>query len=274
MIRFGTRSILRTAATAFLPAACIRPNLAALKPSTAVAFRFHSQDSKDSKGPAETAHTHTHASHEGHSDTCGHHHHHHHHNHNGQCQGTESKGTPIGRVQPDKPAYQLTFTCKKCETRSRHTISKQAYHNGTVLVQCPGCKNRHLIADHLKVCFLFFFFLLDIKRLIRVRQILAVQWRFNLIFFKKKTSVFIILICFISIKLLTIYFIFLLQIFSDERITIEDILNKQGQTITKLTVSQRELEKMNATDGDFMWEGPDEGILHVLPGPDDSKPKA
>lgn len=157
MIRFGARSILRTAATAFLPAARIRPSLAALKPGIAVAFRFHSQDSKDSAGPAETAHTHTHASHEGHSDTCGHHHHHHHHN--GQCQGTESKGTPIGRVQPDKPAYQLTFTCKKCETRSRHTISKQAYHNGTVLVQCPGCKNRHLIADHLKVCIFFLSFL-------------------------------------------------------------------------------------------------------------------
>jgi hypothetical protein len=65
-----------------------------------------------------------------------------------------------------------------------------------------------------------------------------------------------------------------LQIFSDERITIEDILKKQGQPITKLTVSQRELEKMNATDGDFMWEGPDEGILHVLPAPDSTEPKA
>lgn len=31
---------------------------------------------------------------------------------------------------------------------------------------------------------------------------------------------------------------------------------------------------MNATDGDFMWEGPDEGIVHVLPGPDTIEPKA
>lgn len=56
---------------------------------------------------------------------------------------------PIGKV--DKPQYQLTFTCKKCTTRSSHQLSKQAYHKGTVLIQCPGCKNRHLIADHLKV---------------------------------------------------------------------------------------------------------------------------
>lgn len=30
-------------------------------------------------------------------------------------------------------------------------MTKQAYHGGTVLITCPGCKNRHLIADHLKV---------------------------------------------------------------------------------------------------------------------------
>jgi len=45
----------------------------------------------------------------------------------------------------------MTFTCKKCTTRSSHRISKQGYHHGTVLIACPGCKNRHLIADHLKI---------------------------------------------------------------------------------------------------------------------------
>lgn len=30
-------------------------------------------------------------------------------------------------------------------------MSKQAYTKGTVLITCPGCKNRHLIADHLKI---------------------------------------------------------------------------------------------------------------------------
>lgn len=52
----------------------------------------------------------------------------------------------------EAPAYEMTFTCKKCETRSTHRVSKQGYHNGTVLITCPGCKNKHLISDHLKVC--------------------------------------------------------------------------------------------------------------------------
>ena len=53
--------------------------------------------------------------------------------------------------RPDEPVYELYFTCKSCKTRSSHSISKQGYHNGTVLVQCPGCNNRHLISDHLKI---------------------------------------------------------------------------------------------------------------------------
>lgn len=35
--------------------------------------------------------------------------------------------------------------------RSSHRITKQGYHHGTVLIQCPSCKNRHVITDHLKV---------------------------------------------------------------------------------------------------------------------------
>lgn len=49
------------------------------------------------------------------------------------------------------PQMMIAFTCKKCNTRSSHTFSKQAYTKGTVAIQCPGCKNRHLIADNLKI---------------------------------------------------------------------------------------------------------------------------
>ena len=54
-------------------------------------------------------------------------------------------------VRSDVPAYELTFTCKPCTTRTTHRISKQGYHHGTVLITCPNCKSRHLITDHLKV---------------------------------------------------------------------------------------------------------------------------
>ncbi|CAO3655331.1 unnamed protein product [Mucor hiemalis] len=43
----------------------------------------------------------------------------------------------------------IGFTCKVCEDRSHHVMSKHSYTKGVVLIQCPGCKNRHLIADNL-----------------------------------------------------------------------------------------------------------------------------
>ena len=58
----------------------------------------------------------------------------------------------IAERKAQQPCYDMTFTCKKCLERSSHRITKQAYHFGTVLVNCPGCKGRHLIADHMKVC--------------------------------------------------------------------------------------------------------------------------
>lgn len=60
----------------------------------------------------------------------------------------EESKTPVGEVQP---RLQLTFTCTvpDCGTRSTHEFSKHSYTKGVVLVECPGCKNRHLIADNL-----------------------------------------------------------------------------------------------------------------------------
>ncbi|PUU78093.1 DNL zinc finger-domain-containing protein, partial [Tuber borchii] len=58
---------------------------------------------------------------------------------------------PVQPARPDKPSYELTFTCRPCTRRSTHRISKQAYHSGSVLITCPGCSNRHVITDHLKI---------------------------------------------------------------------------------------------------------------------------
>ncbi|SAM01725.1 hypothetical protein [Absidia glauca] len=59
-------------------------------------------------------------------------------------------GTPEEHEVVD-PKHQLLigFTCKVCEVRSHHLMSKHAYTKGVVLIQCPDCKNRHLIADNL-----------------------------------------------------------------------------------------------------------------------------
>ncbi|KAI1266878.1 hypothetical protein F5Y18DRAFT_351368 [Xylariaceae sp. FL1019] len=57
---------------------------------------------------------------------------------------------PIPRKQLE-PHYQLTFTCVPCGERSSHTVSKQGYHKGSVLITCPECRNRHVISDHLNI---------------------------------------------------------------------------------------------------------------------------
>ncbi|KIW99106.1 uncharacterized protein Z519_00769 [Cladophialophora bantiana CBS 173.52] len=59
--------------------------------------------------------------------------------------------TPQPAEEQNEPSYELSFTCKPCLYRSTHRITKHGYHRGTVLVTCPSCKARHVIADHLKI---------------------------------------------------------------------------------------------------------------------------
>ncbi|GAO18127.1 uncharacterized protein UV8b_02913 [Ustilaginoidea virens] len=60
--------------------------------------------------------------------------------------------TSEGRPPPPNPAYyQLSFTCLPCGHRSHHNVSKQGYHTGSTLITCPGCRNRHVISDHLNI---------------------------------------------------------------------------------------------------------------------------
>ncbi|BGP25965.1 zinc finger, Zim17-type [Rhodotorula toruloides] len=71
-----------------------------------------------------------------------------------------SSSTPIGQIER---RLRITFTCtasvtpegqpeaeaSACGHRSSHEFARRSYEKGVVIIQCPGCGNRHLIADHL-----------------------------------------------------------------------------------------------------------------------------
>lgn len=66
-------------------------------------------------------------------------------------QGTEEYTVLKQALGKIEPKLSITFTCtvEGCGERSTHQFTRHSYEKGIVLVQCPGCKNRHLIADHL-----------------------------------------------------------------------------------------------------------------------------
>lgn len=45
--------------------------------------------------------------------------------------------------------FDLLYTCKKCNTRNTHKVSRLAYYEGVVIATCKGCDSQHLIADNL-----------------------------------------------------------------------------------------------------------------------------
>lgn len=55
--------------------------------------------------------------------------------------------TPVAFVGSGK--FEMQYTCKLCETRNSHKVSRLAYRKGVVIAVCKGCKGKHLIADNL-----------------------------------------------------------------------------------------------------------------------------
>ncbi len=57
------------------------------------------------------------------------------------------KGKEVGQVGSSK--FELQYTCKICQERNRHKVSRLAYTKGVVITVCKGCMTKHLIADNL-----------------------------------------------------------------------------------------------------------------------------
>jgi mitochondrial protein import protein ZIM17 len=52
-----------------------------------------------------------------------------------------------GSSPPRLKELYMVFTCGRCNTRAVKGFSKRAYEHGVVLVDCPGCNARHVVAD-------------------------------------------------------------------------------------------------------------------------------
>eukprot|EP00659_Diplonema_papillatum_P001713 gene1713-2590_t len=55
-------------------------------------------------------------------------------------------GSGIG---PGDADMALLFECRVCKTQAVKQFSKTSYNTGVVLIECPGCRNKHVIADNL-----------------------------------------------------------------------------------------------------------------------------
>lgn len=53
----------------------------------------------------------------------------------------------MGFVGSDK--MSISFTCGVCDTRITKSFHRQSYEKGVVVIKCPGCEKRHVIADNL-----------------------------------------------------------------------------------------------------------------------------
>jgi len=61
----------------------------------------------------------------------------------------ESTAAATTTTTAASPSSAAEDSSTPCSHRSTHTFTRQAYTTGTVLIQCPSCEARHLIADHL-----------------------------------------------------------------------------------------------------------------------------
>lgn len=54
----------------------------------------------------------------------------------------------FGFVAGTKLGISFTCTVNDCNTRISKMIRRSTYEHGTVLIQCPKCKTKHIIADN------------------------------------------------------------------------------------------------------------------------------
>lgn len=64
-------------------------------------------------------------------------------------EGSDNTASGSSSSESSERKMAIIYTCKKCSTRSMKTFNRSSYERGLVLVTCPGCLSKHLIADHL-----------------------------------------------------------------------------------------------------------------------------